>query len=225
MSDIFREVDSDLRSEQYSQLWKRFGPYLIGLAVLFVAAIGGWQLWVYSQERAAQATGNRFFAALELAEAGDHTAATDALNAIAQDGSGQYPMLAIFRAASEKAALGDIQGAVAEYDRIAQESGTPELIGEIAQLRAALILVDTASLADLESRIGDLAAIGQPWRHSAREILGLAAWRMGQIEKARGYFQDIADDQERPADLNTRAQVMLALIRARAGEAAPVFEP
>ena len=225
MSDIFREVDDDLRHDHYKRLWDRFGTYVIGVAVLIVAVVGGWQLWEYWQERSAQATGNRFVAALELAEEGNHDAAAEALRAVAVDGSGQYPMLANFRAASEKAAAGDEQGAVAEFDIIASQSGTPDLVRDIAQLRAALILVDTANLTELEERIGDLAATGEPWRHSAREILGLAAWRVGDIAAARKYYQEISDDQEKPADLQARAQFMLALIRARAGEAPPVFDP
>ena len=110
MSDIFREVDSDLRNEHYKRLWDRYGTYVIGVAVLIVAVVGGWQLWEFWQERSAQATGNRFVAALELADGGNHDGAAEALRAVAGDGSGQYPMLATFRAASEKAAAGDTDG-------------------------------------------------------------------------------------------------------------------
>ena len=45
MSDIFREVDEDLRREQYKRLWDRFGGYVIGLAVLIVVAVGGYKAW------------------------------------------------------------------------------------------------------------------------------------------------------------------------------------
>ena len=220
MSDIFREVDEDLRHEHYKRLWDRFGPYVIGLAVLIVVGTAGWRLWEYWQERSAQATGDRFVVALELAEAGDRDAAITALQEIAVDGSGQYPMLANFRAASERAASGDLESAVSEYDAIAAAGSTPDLIRAIARLRAALILVDTASLEELESRIGDLAATGGPWRHGAREILGLAAWRADDMDTARKYYEEITADQEKPADLQTRAQFMLALIKARTGDPA-----
>lgn len=219
MTDIFREVDEDLRHEHYRRLWDRFGTYVIGFAVLIVVVTAGWRLWAYWDERSAQATGNRFVAALELADEGNHGAAAAALKAVAADGSGQYPMLAGFRAASEKAAGGDIEGAVAEFDVIASDRGTPALIRDVARLRAALILVDTASLAELEGRIGDLAATGAPWRHNAREILGLVAWRHGDLTTARKYFDEISADQDKPADLQARTQFMLDLIRARVGEA------
>lgn len=225
MSDIFREVDEDLRHEQYKRLWDRFGTYVIGLAILIVVATAGWRLWEYWQERAAQATGDRFMAALELAAEGKNDEAIEALNAVAADGSGRYPLLAGFRAAASKATAGDKQGAVAAFDAIATAPTTPALVRDMARLRAALLLVDTASLFDLEARVGKLAAVGNPWRHSAREILGLAAWRAGDLATARKYYDEIVADQEKPADLQSRAQFMLDLIKARAGDAAPPAEP
>lgn len=224
MTDIFREVDEDIRRERYKRLWDRFGPYVIALAVLIVVATAGWRLWEYWQERQAQATGDRFVAALALADEGNHAAAEEALNAIAGDGSGSYPLLARFRAASEKASAGDSEGAVAEFDAVAQSTGTPALLRDLARLRAAFILIETVTVADLEERIGDLAAVGNPWRHSAREVLALAAWRNGDTATARKYFEEIIADQEKPADLESRAQFMLALIRGRAGDPAPAAE-
>jgi hypothetical protein len=225
MSDIFREVDEDLRHEQYKKLWDRFGTYVIGLAILIVVATAGWRLWEYWQEREARATGDRFMAALEIAAAGQHDDAIKALEAIAADGSGEYPVLARFRAAAEKAAAGDAKAAVAGFDAIVSTPSVPALVRDMARLRAALALVDTAPVADLEARIGQLAAVGNPWRHSAREILGLAAWRTGDLETARKYYEEIAADQEKPADLQSRAQFMLALIKARLGAPPSAAKP
>jgi hypothetical protein len=217
MSDIFREVDEDLRREQYKKLWDRYGVYVIALAVIIVVATAGYRGWVYWQEKQAQATGDRFAAALALADAGKHAEAEAALEAIVADGSGGYPTLARFRIASEKASAGDKVGAVAEFDEVAADSSTPVLIRDMARLRAALILTETASLADMEARIGDLAGTGNPWRNSAREFLGLTAWRNGDYAAAQKYYQQISEDEQRPAGLTTRVQMMLSLLRARLG--------
>ena len=72
MTDIFKEVDEDLRREQFRKLWDRFGPYVIGLAILIVVATAGIRGWDYWQEKQAQATGDRFLAALDLANQGKH---------------------------------------------------------------------------------------------------------------------------------------------------------
>jgi hypothetical protein len=220
MSDIFREVDEDIRREQIKKLWDRFAPYIIGLAVLIVAATAGYRGWEYWRVRQAQTTGDRFLAALDLSAAGKHDDSIAALEKIVVDGSGGYPVLARFRIATEKAEAGDKAGAVAEFDTIAT-GNAPAEVRILARLRAALLLVDTTSFADLQSRIGDLASTGNIWRHTAREILGLAAWRGGDYATARKYFDDINVDQEAPQDLRQRSQLMLALIAQRLGPETP----
>jgi hypothetical protein len=218
MSDIFKEVDEDLRRDQFRKLWDQFGPYVIGVAVFIVVATAGFRGWEYWQEKQAQATGDRFLAALDLANQGKHEDAIAALKAIEANGSGRYPVLAGFRVASEMAATGDTKGALAEYDAIAARGDMSDSIKALARLRAGALLVDTMSLADLEKRLSDLAGTGNVWRHNARELLGLTAWRTGDYDAARKYFNEIDNDQEAPADLRQRAEVMLSLIAARIGE-------
>ncbi|WP_029074182.1 tetratricopeptide repeat protein [Kaistia adipata] len=217
MTDIFHEVEDDLRREKAKRLWARFGPYVLLVAVLIVVGVGGWRGWEYWREQQAAAEGDRFVAALKLASENKHDEAITALNEIATTGGGGYPVLASFRAASELAATKKTDEAVKAFDAIAAKPGTPALLQQMARLRAALLVVDTADLAQMKSRIGDLAETGNPWRHSARELLGLTAWRTGDLEAARGYFQSIADDPETPQSMQSRTQLMLDLIRSKIG--------
>jgi hypothetical protein len=219
MSDIFREVDEDIRRDQLKKLWDRTAPYVIGAAVLIVVATAGYRGWEYWQERQAQSSGDRFVAAVQLSDDGRTAESIAALESLVADGTGGYPILARFRIATEKARAGDIEGAVAEFDTIAAGNAPAEMRA-MARLRAAILLVDTASLAELETRVGDLAATGTPWRHTAREVLGLAAWRSGDYEGARMHFDSLVADQEAPQDLRQRVQLLLALVDARIGEGA-----
>ena len=59
--------------------------------------------------------------------------------------------------------------------------------------------------------------MGSPWRHSAREILGLSAWRTGDYAAARVYFDQINNDVDSTKELRSRAQLMLGLIAAKIG--------
>ncbi|MEX0697922.1 MAG: tetratricopeptide repeat protein [Dongiaceae bacterium] len=219
MSDIFREVDEDIRRDQLKKLWDRTAPYVIGAAVLIVVATAGYRGWEYWQERQSQSSGDRFVAAVQLSDDGRTAESIAALESLVADGTGGYPILARFRIATEKAKAGDIEGAVTEFDTIAAGNAPAEMRA-MARLRAAILLVDTASPAELETRVGDLAATGTPWRHTAREVLGLAAWRSGDYEGARMHFDSLVADQEAPQDLRQRVQLMLALVDARIGEGA-----
>ncbi len=220
MSDIFKEVDEDIRRDQLKRLWDQFGPYILGIAVLIVIGTAGYRGWEYWQERQAQASGDRFAAAVQLAATGKHDDAIAALEAIVKEGSGGYPMLAQFRIAGEKAAKGDNAGAVADFDAIAA-GNAPNEVKNMARLRAALLLVDTASYADINARVGDLATTGNVWRHTAREILGLAAWRTGDYKAAQKFYSDLDADTDAPDELHQRARLMLALIDAKLGVTPP----
>src|SRR3979490_643349 len=103
MSDVFREVDEDLRREQLKKLWDRFGPYVLGAAVLIVVAVSGYKLWEYWERHQAETSGDRFVAALDLADSGKTAESIAALQDITTDGTGAYPALARFAIASQKA--------------------------------------------------------------------------------------------------------------------------
>ncbi len=218
MTDIFHEVEEDLRREQAKRLWRRFGPYVLLVAVLIVVATAGWRGWLYWREQQAAATGDRFVAALALAEGGKREEALKALQDLQASGTGGYPVLAQFRAAAELAGSGKTDDAVKAFDAIATSGSTPPLLQAMARLRGAMLLVDSADLATMKTQIGDLAATGGPWRNSARELLGLTAWRVGDVEAARGYFTDISEDPSAPQSTKARANLMLELIRSKVGE-------
>ena len=43
MSDIFQEVDEEVRREQLKRLWERYGTLLIASCILVIAGVGAWR--------------------------------------------------------------------------------------------------------------------------------------------------------------------------------------
>lgn len=213
MSDIFREVEEDIRREQLKRLWDRFGIYVILVAVLIVAGTAAWRGWQWYSARQAAAAGQTYHQAVELARGGAHEEARAAFSAIAQD-RGPFSTLARLRAAAALAAAGDTEGAAAAYDAIAGDGGVERTLRDLARIRAGYLLIDTAERAEIEERVEGLASEASAWRHSARELLGLAAYREGDYGGAAQRFQEILSDQETPQDLRTRAQLMMSLVAA-----------
>ena len=215
MSDdsFIREVNEELRQDQARALWDRYGPYAIALAIVVVLATGAWVGWEYWTERRANASGDEFSQALTLAEEGNHTEALAALTRLEEEGFGSYPILARMRAATVLAQQGDAQAAVAAFDEVAADTSVMDPVRDMARLRAALILVDTGSYADVSARVEGLAADTDPLRHAAREALGLAAWKEGRSADALRLFEQIAADEAAPRNTRERANLMSELIR------------
>jgi hypothetical protein len=212
MTDIFREIEDDLRRDKYAKLFSRFGPALIILAVIFVIAVAGWRYWTYQQSQSAQAAGGRFEQALDLARDGKESEAEAILKDLAATAPVGYRDLARFRLAGEVGKRDAAAGAEA-YDALANDTSLASSLRDLATLRAAILRIDTANRQDLEQKLTPLAAPGKPWRHTAREMLGLAALKANDYEAAGRWFDEIASDTEVPSGLRQRVDLYLALVR------------
>ena len=211
MADIFHEVDEEVRRERLQKLWERYSIYIIGLAVLIVAAIGAWRAYEWWVAKQAAAAGAQFEHALTLSEQGKHAEAEQAFGKIAADAPAGYRMLARFHAAADLAQTKPAD-AVKAYDQIAADGSLGPTLQDLATLRAAMLLVDSAPLADMEKRLAPLTEPGRTFRASAREFLALSAWRNHDKDAARKYLDMIATDAETPPGARARAEVLSALI-------------
>lgn len=211
---FIREVNEELRSEQVRAVWRRFGPVLIGGAVAVVIGTAGYVGYEYWRESKAAVSGDQFLTALDLAGEKKTDEALSALKKLETEGAGSYPVLAQLRSATLLEQKKDMAGAVTAFDAVAADSKAPVALRDVAKLRAAYILVDTGSYEDVAKRAETLSADGNPMRGSAREVLGLAAYKAGRADDARKLFQQNADDAAIPANLRQRANTMLDLMRS-----------
>jgi hypothetical protein len=211
---FFREVNEELRSDKVKAFWKRYGSLLIGAVVALVVGTGVFAFYEYWTEKQASQSGDQFLAALNLVRDGKNDEALKTLDQLEKDGYGAYPVLARMRAAGVIAQKGDLAGAVVAFDKVSADTSIPQAIRDLAKLRAAFILVDTGSYDDVASRAEPLSSDSNPMRHSAREALGLAAWKAGRGADATKLFQQISDDQAAPANVRQFADTMLDLLKS-----------
>ncbi|MGY4505690.1 hypothetical protein ACVWYH_009647 [Bradyrhizobium sp. GM24.11] len=211
MSELFDEVDEEVRREQLKKLWDKYSLYFIALMVLVVAAVGGWRGYQYLEAKKAAEAGAVFEKAVELSEQGKHAEAETAFADLAAKAPSGYRTLARLRAAAEASAR-DPKAAAKMYDDIAADGSVGSEWRDLARIRAAGLLVDSASYADIQQRLETSADPKSTFRHSAREILALSAWRNNDMTAARKWVDAIAEDGETPPGLRSRAEALQALL-------------
>ena len=211
VSDIFTEVDEEVRREQLAKLWKRYGNLIIAALCLVVAAVAAWRFYDYWQTRKASEAGVAFESAAKLAEEGKHGEAEAAFAKIAAEGTPGYQALAQLRAASEIASR-DAKEGVAAYDRIAGEMSRQPVLSELASIRAAVLLVDTAKYDEMTRRLEPLAQPAGAFRHTARELLALSAWRNNDSGATRRWMEAARGDPEAPQGVRQRMELLAALL-------------
>lgn len=209
---LFREIDEDLRRERYTKLWKDYGRYITGAVTAVILVTAGWVWWQNDQVSMRGEEGERYAAAAALIGNGDPTAAIKAFSQVASKASAGYAALARLREAALRAKNGDLKGAAALYDAVADDSGADRNLRDLARLLGALSQLDTGNPAALTAKLAPLAKGDGPWRYSALELTGLLAERAGDIKRAREVYTRLVDDAAAPATLRTRVRVYLELL-------------
>lgn len=217
MSDeLFREVDEDVKRDQWFALWNKYGWYLVGLIVLVIGATGaitGWQTWRMNQQLAVSAN---FVAAGQLATADNIEQAISALDEIVTETEGGYRMIAQFRQAALMSDSGAAQDATELYLLIADDESYADYYRNLATLlMAANSLGGDGIVGDadnIRSRLSAIAVEGNPFRHSARELSAALAIARGDIEDARNHFKLLSDSPDTPPSMRVRATELLRAV-------------
>lgn len=211
MSELFDEVNEEVRREQLKKLWDRYSFLIIGAMVLIIAAVAGWRGYEYLETRKAAEAGTAFDKAVELAEANKHAEAEAAFTDLVGKAPYGYRVLSRLRLAGEIAHR-DVNAAAKMFDEIAADRSVGAADQDLARIRAAQLLLETASYPDMKQRLEAAAAPGATFRHTARELLALSAWRANDAAATRQWLDQIADDGETPPSLRSRAEALQALL-------------
>jgi hypothetical protein len=210
VSDIFHEVDEEVRREQLKKLWERYGNYIFAAALLVLIGVGSWRGYEWWEAKKSAESGAAFEAAITLAEAGKHSEAEAAFGKIAADGTRGYRNLARLREAAELAQT-DAKAAVTAYEKIASDTSVGPVLQDLAALRAGALLVDSGTLEQARAQLEPLTGNDRTFRHSARELMVLAAWRAGDTGAAKRWIDIIMTDLQTPPATRSRIEMLVAL--------------
>ena len=214
MSDIFREVDEEIRQENYARLWKRYGAYAIGFAVLLVAGVAGYQIWQsYDLQRRTELS-DRYVAITDQIVEDQNDAGQAALAEIADPSAKGYGTLAAFMRAQLLAEAGNTAEATAIWDEIAEQSPSGDSFRAIATLLSVMHQLDGGDPTALSARLQPLLEPGQPFRTSAQELDALLAIKQGDEDRARARLEAIDQNILAPPAVRERAAQLMATLRS-----------
>jgi hypothetical protein len=212
MADIFREIDEEVRRDKAAAIWNKYGNVFIAIAVIAVLGVAAWQYWQHRENQASQIVGARFEAALKSSRDGNGAEAETILKELVETAPAGYRQISRFRLAAETAKRDGAAG-VAAFEALANDASLEQLYRDLARLRAGTLKVDLSPYAEVRTALEPLATPGGIWRHSAREMLGIAALKANMFEDAGRWFDVIVTDPQAPAVLRQRTDLYLALVR------------
>ena len=217
---LLREVDEELRREQMQKIWERYNGLILGVAALIVLGVGGYKVLQGRRIAAVEAAGADYAAALKLTENNKTDEATKAFEAIAQAGPSGYAALAKLHLAGALAKAGKTAEAVAAYQALASDASTDSLLKNYAELQVASLKLGEADFTEQQNRLTPLAGEDGTFKITARELLGLSAFKAGKLDEARKYFEPLLLDPKATRAIQDRVKIVMGEIaRAETGKA------
>lgn len=212
MSEFLREVDEDYRRDQLVKLWRQFGPWVIGAAILTVVAVGATKYWDSHVASIRQENAQLYGDAISAAEA-SRTAEAHAIFNELQTGKAEgYAILARLNQARLEMTAGDVQAAVSAYDAIAGDENAPKELRDLATLLSTTAQLETLSSDAVQERLTLIAQPEQPWAALANEAMGMAFLRESRMDQAREIFSLLSIDPTIPQGVKARASNIMTLL-------------
>ena len=211
MTDIFHEVEEEVRREKLQKLWKQYGDYIIAGVSVVLIGVAGWQFWTrYENGKKAEASATYQNA---------HTAAAgnDLKGALTQfdklkDAPGGYAELSALSDANTLAATGKINEAVAAYRSFADKY--KDTLADVARIRAGWLMADSATVAGLTAVLKPVADKTDGFGPMAREVIAYGYYRTGDLKEAQKRFEALALDAQAPQSVTYYSNAMAGFIKS-----------
>ena len=213
MADLFQEIDDELRQDKASSLWKLYGKYVVAVAIIIIACVGGYKFWQQKQLDNGEKASIAYEAALARSASGDFKGAIDQLNEEELGLVRGYAALSQMQKANLAMKIKDFEAALITYKDIAENDDYPQSIKEWASFRHAAVRVEKQIDSNASADLDKLIATDSPWRFLAKEIKAIKEIETGNNSEAKAIFSELADDENAPERLRVRAAEFLKTLQ------------
>jgi hypothetical protein len=218
MSDIFQEVEEDVRRERYEQLWNKYGNYIMAAAAVLVIAVGGYQAWTTYDSNQRQQVSERYEKAQTIAATGKAADQAEMEFAeLSKSGYSGYATLSKFNLVSTYLAQNKREAAVALLRELVDSAN--DTVSSVARLRLAWLEADARPKPEIEAILQPLRAADNPWRFAAGEVLAYVELRTGSRAQAEADYLSLSQEPQASPALRQRSGAIVQYLRANPGVA------
>ena len=212
MSDIFNEIDEDIRRERYQKLWKTYGKFLILAVILFFVLAAIYITWTNYLDNLKQKEGEIFSSSLELIENESWESASLKLSNLYNSSSSGYRSLAKLQHASVLVKNNKIDEAIIIYRDLINDEKSNIIYRDLARYFVIIHTFDIAEDSEIIENLAYLLEEGNPWYYPARELEGFRLLKLGNYKESKGIFLSLSEDIEVPSGIRMRSAEMLTYL-------------
>jgi len=210
-TDAFiQEVDDEVKSDNFKELWNKYGVFVIAIVVIAVsAAVSFDRLKAWQLARDQQITEN-YMTAAQGQEDKDNTLA--ALQQIVDKNQGIFSDFARLQIANIKLEQNKTEEALADLLTIANDKQVNSEVKNVALIKYATYKVDTMPKEEFAVLMQPFSDTNNSWYPLAQELLAMSAIANGDIQSAKKIYESILNIKDLPEGFKTKVQDVLSSI-------------
>tara|TARA_B110000027_G_C16000343_1_gene247170 strand:- start:55 stop:696 length:642 start_codon:yes stop_codon:yes gene_type:complete len=211
MTNIFSEVDEDIRKERYKNIWNKYGKYLIALIVLLVIAFSLNQFYQEKKLLANESLLEKYLLALESVEKKQIDFSIDNLKTVY---TGENKMLSAFSGLklSEIYFLSDNKDeSLTVLSSLYLNDSLDQIYRELALYKFIMIDFNNISPSTIEKKIKSIKKDKLILEPYFQELIGIKYLLSKDIVKANLIFTNLILDENIPIDLIARLKKLIKI--------------
>lgn len=209
---FLREVDDELRREQMTTMWRRYGRIGVVVLGLFLVALAAFLWWRAEAVRKAEAQAEQLSVALADIQAGRKAEADKKFDALAADGKPGYRATALLTKAALAGDRGDKKTTLSLLSAVAGDTSLPQPYRDLATIRQTLIDFDDVKPQVVVDRLKPLTVEDGAFFGTAGELTAVAYVRMNRRAEAGRLLAAVAKDKNSPRSLRGRAAQLASML-------------
>ena len=202
---FIREVDDDLRAEQFQKMWNKYRKFIFGAVALVLLLTVAHQLYLNARLKVRLSESDKYEQAAVLNAKGQTEGAL-ALYRELQDGRTNYKYLSQMRMAGILFEQKKDKEALDLLNTLRQNKKAPESLRSVAAIGYVSHLVDIGDVKELQDILNPFMTPENAWYGTASELSVLLLLRQNEVEKAKRLL-----DESLKQDLSPIVKTRLAV--------------
>lgn len=221
---FLKEVDENLRRDQFQSFFKTYGAWLAGAVILLLAVVGGWIYWEQHQKQQSAGESEQLQSAFADIAAQKMKTVPQQLDKLGNSKNDVVKASAMLAEAAVALDKNDRSAAISKYREISGDKGLPQAYRDLGTIRLTALEFDAIAPQQVIARLEPMAKTGNPWFGSAGEMTALAYLKQGKKTEAGRMFAAVAADRQVPRTIRSRAVQIAGTLGVDASASLPALE-
>lgn len=210
---FIKEVNEDLKNEEFKKIWDKYGLYIIILVVIALTAAVSFETIKSWYAKRMQTWSDTYAYAVSMHSQERYDDSLESLNYIIDKDYGIFTELAQMQKINILLDQGKNDEAIKLMENIVADKSFNRQLQQTVIFKLASYKMETSPLEDIEALIGSFARNeNDSWQPVASEMLAIAYLHNNKIEEAKKIYNDLLKNDKASEMMKARISDILSVL-------------